>query len=465
MRLLTHSLLKNLFSPLPPPPSVRLSRRPSWLPPLLWSAADNDGKRPYSNFLRNLGVICAFVTAVYVLSTILLLSRSWNNVCGSVPLNVFTLVGSILALGATIVLLLTIARLSQLLRLLLLLGCVVVFAWSLLGIVWLAQASGQGCMATAPTVFGLTVTYVILFTAPALVFIVVLLVQLVALYLVERGVVMGTTAYLLTGKRQKQQFLGVSVLGDKGVGKTTVLRGLHKTASQVFAKGIGCRIIDENSSRFTVKGGRITFGEETTERTTDLVNADCVVILFSLSDRRSFQAAKIHWFPHAVAHAPVPVVLVGTHGTNVPAQLVARALEKGSVPDSLLAVPEVSLQLPSSVLLRVFSYLPNRDLVACQSVCKLWKALGRHEFCWADRSAGQVRRSEVEAFMSEVANAKVLVKSGFPKIAAYVEVDGQADGDVAGLWRKVIYYVSLNESKLAVRRTAAGRLEFTKFHY
>ena len=36
-----------------------------------------------------------------------------------------------------------------------------------------------------------------------------------------------------------------------------------------------------------------------------------------MSDRRTFTALKLSWFPHALANAPVPMLLVGTVGTNI----------------------------------------------------------------------------------------------------------------------------------------------------
>ena len=144
--------------------------------------------------------------------------------------------------------------------------------------------------------------------------------------------------------------------------------------------------------------------------------------------------------------------------------------------------------LSTSVILRIFSFLPNRDLCAASQVCKLWKDLSHHSFCWKDRTAGPVHQREVKQWMNgmkicflfvfffflplkpfsrpEIASSKVLVPTGFNKIVAFLEVDKERDEQVVGLWKRALALIELNESKVVVTRapvSSGGGMQFSKF--
>ncbi len=98
--------------------------------------------------------------------------------------------------------------------------------------------------------------------------------------------------------------------------------------------------------------------------------------------------------------------------------------------------------------------------------CRLWHELGRHAFSWKDRAAGAVAEREVRQWMREVAQSRVLERSGFRQISGLFEVEGpeRAEQTVA-LWRRVVQLVLLNETKIVVTRAggAAGGLQYAKF--
>ena len=427
---------------------------------------DPDNKRPWSSFLVTLRFVSAVLVSVFVLTTLLLLTRNWASVC-PVPLNVFVLVGACLLLASECFLFLALHRLDKLSRAMFLLSCVLIVGWSILGIVWLVESSLQNCATSNPPLFGLTIAFVVLSFAPALLFIVFLLFQFAAEALVHKRIISGFGAFLLTGKRIKSQFLGVSVLGNKGVGKTSILQKLVEFNDELFPKkenGGKCRIIDENPSRFSVKMNRITFVEECSNRTTDLETSDCVLILFSIADRRSFHRAKLYWFAHAVAHSRVPILLVGTKNTNLAKNVVFRNSEIG--PNVVLMNNEVETplkSLSSSIWIRIFGYLDNLTLIRIQSVCLQFRDLGRHEYCWTDRDPGEVKQSEIDAWRTEISESKVLENSGFVNVS-YLRVSCEKKKDMLRLWKETLRLVRLNESKILVAKSSRGMLEFSKYH-
>lgn len=167
-------------------------------------------------------------------------------------------------------------------------------------------------MGSSPMLFGLAAAFVIVYFPLAVLAAAYFGTQIAAAGLIERRVLRGLPAALVAGFRTpRSPFLGVSVVGDKGVGKTTLLKELNANSTRIFPPGTSCRVLDENPARYGVKANRTTFCEDTTLRTTDLVNSDCVVIVFSFDDRRSFNSAKSVWFPHVVSYTAVPIVLVG----------------------------------------------------------------------------------------------------------------------------------------------------------
>lgn len=451
----------------------RVFRRPTWaLPQVVLEEDLNESERPWRPFILWIERISAVLALSVVITSVVLLSRNWNSPCLT-PLNAFILVCACLFTAWEVLFLVTIKNFGVVtIKIFLTIVSVALSAWGIVGIVWLAQSSAAGCMTTSPVLFGLSVAYVILFTLPMFLFFIYMVLQLLANLLLKVGVVKGVTAMVLTGKRpfrSSGNFLGVSVLGDKRTGKTSILRGLNKDAKTILPKGWSCRVIDENPSRFTLKASRVTIGEEDPTlqplRTTDLVNADCVVVCFNLMDKRSFQSIKTLWLSHVVANCSVPIVLVGTTNTQEKQVTIVRRPEK--LDASILPAPAEAttdqqrdfLRLPTSVWLRVFDFLPNNDLLHAQEVCKLWKELGRHSFVWKGRSTGQVTKGQVAHFMKEVRQLGVLKDSGFSGISGYFEVDF-AHTDVASLWKRVIQLVLLNESKVKVWRGPQGRLEF-----
>jgi GTPase SAR1 family protein len=244
-------------------------------------------------------------------------------------------------------------------------------------------------------------------------------------------------------------------LGDVGTGKTAILHGLNRVVRLVFPPDGGrCKVIDESPLRYTLKAGRITFNEEDARpfppRITDLVNADCIVLCFSLTDLRSFHSVRQRWYAHALAHASVPLVLVGTHA-DVPPVPIKQPLGASLPVHESLAIPSESPKfcasnLPTSVVLRVFSYLPNLDLARSQRVCRQWASLGRHEYLWNTRTAGSVPSRSVRTWLRQVGNIK------------YYSVSLNDDASMAKLWKRVAKCALLNESKMYIMRVPEGEV-------
>ena len=171
----------------------------------------------------------------------------------------------------------------------------------------------------------------------------------------------------------------------------------------------------------------------------------------------------MHWFPHAVQNANVPIFLVGTRNTNVPKHTVRRCDEKGTVPNELqvTVADDFEFNLPSSIVLRIFDFLPNADLVKCQLVSKLFRELGRHSFVWRNRAAGSVRPEEVNAWLQDVYKQNLLEKSGFRRVAYMELTDSKAD--FVRVWKQTFKLVHENESKLICEAGPKGNLHFKKF--
>ena len=170
------------------------------------------------------------------------------------------------------------------------------------------------------------------------------------------------------------------------------------------------------------------------------------------------------WLKHASEHAMVPVVLVGCKMAP-PAHALHFRGGTSEVPSSLLQPQEQELWLPSSVLLRIMAYLPNRDLVNAMLVCRLWKSLARHHFVWKNRSTGPVLKAEVLRWIKQVYEDKTLKYSGFPKIE-YFEIDSVSqtkpeERKVVKFWKRAVELCFLNESKMRVGRKANGFLRFS----
>jgi hypothetical protein len=292
----------------------RALRWPRSFPPKIWLREDLEKTdAPWAQCVHVSQAVAMVLGLAFVIAAIVVMYRTWNNPC-TVPLNAFVLVAAIVVIGWTVSLLAVCRWLTQAARVALFAVSVVVFAWSLLGIVWLAQGSAGGCMGSSAMLFGLSAAFVIVYAPLAVLAAVYFGTQIVIAGLLERRVLRGLLAALVAGfRRPHSPFLGVSVVGDKGVGKTTLLKQLNKQSSRIFPAGTSCRVVDENPARYGVKANRTTFCEDTTMRTTDLVNADCAVIVFSFDDRRSFNSAKSVWFPHVVSHTAVPIVLVGKY--------------------------------------------------------------------------------------------------------------------------------------------------------
>lgn len=104
-----------------------------------------------------------------------------------------------------------------------------------MGIAWLATAD-SACRAALPELFGLTIAFVGVFLLPALVGVIYVALQIAFGMLLRRGYVEGSwLPPLLSGQRQPRNgMLGVVVLGDKGVGKTSLLQALNRCVARVF---------------------------------------------------------------------------------------------------------------------------------------------------------------------------------------------------------------------------------------
>ncbi len=87
-----------------------------------------------------------------------------------------------------------------------------------------------------PELFGLVIAFVAVFLLPALVGVFYVAVQIIFGLILRRGFVDGPYLPLvLTGQRQPRNgMLGVVVLGDKAVGKTSLLQSLNRSAALVF---------------------------------------------------------------------------------------------------------------------------------------------------------------------------------------------------------------------------------------
>ena len=120
----------------------------------------------------------------------------------------------------------------------------------------------------------------------------------------------------------------------------------------------------------------------------------------------------------------------------------------------------------TSVLLRIFSWLPNGDLCRAMEACRLWHDMGRHSFSWKDRATCQVTVREVNAWMREVAQSRVLDRSGFRRISSLFEVQTPENAEqLVTLWKRVLQLVLQNETKIVVARAggARGGLQYSKF--
>jgi F-box-like len=152
----------------------------------------------------------------------------------------------------------------------------------------------------------------------------------------------------------------------------------------------------------------------------------------------------------------------------LPFQPVGISSAAGPVHQGALTASEsatfCATNLSTSLVLRIFSFLPNADLVRAQLVCKLWAELGRHPFVWKTRSAGQVEKRQVRAWMRQIAAQGVLKTSGFSRIAAYHEVDctSQDASGVISFWKNVSQLAQLNETKLYIARAQDGQLLFSR---
>lgn len=226
--------------------------------------------------------------------------------------------------------------------------------------------------------------------------------------------------------------------------------------------------------RFSLKANRITFNEEdptqTPLRVTDLVNADCVVLAFSMADRRSFHSIKRMWYAHAAAHCAVPMLLVGTHGDSVGAPPPSAPISSacGPVHDAACVPSDHASwclgNVPTSIVLRVMSYLPNADLMRAQLVCKLWYEMGRHPYVWRHRATGSVSRHAVNQWMRSVARDSS--HAGAARVAGFVMVNCSRDAPderaLVAAWRRVVSLALLNETKLYLGRTEGGEVVYSR---
>ncbi len=156
-------------------------------------------------------------------------------------------------------------------------------------------------------------------------------------------------------------------------------------------------------------------------------------------------------------------------GTCQPKVVATRSAAIGAVfADLLIAGGDEKTgvaSLSTSVLLRIFSFLPNADLCRVTETCRLWRDLGRHFYCWKDRSAGVVSDGEVREFMRLIAKSKVLKRSGFVQFGGYFKFDHNNESQVIAMWRRIVDLVQLNETKIVVSRDAgpSGGLQFSRF--
>lgn len=478
-------------------PGGRLEKAPSWLKHLLlaWNRVrvrvsahvppvalvEEDvllrhrSQRRWGSCVSAVLVGMALGGSGFVTAAAIMVGRTWQVSC-NVPLGAYVIVALLLCLPLVALVFVVNWHFRRVHKLLLAVVCATLFLWAVVG-VGLVAAADTSCRTDLNAVWGLSVAFVVLFMGPMLAATLYCTWQLLMGDALQRGVVVGDVLpRLLTGTKQpRNAMLGVTVLGDTGTGKTSLLRGLHRLVPRVFPPASQSRLIDENPARFTIKANRITFNEEDPRanplRTTDLVNADCVVLCFSLADRRSFQAVQSQWLPHAVAHSQVPLVLVGTHAdvarANEPPRQPSQA--QGPVAAELLVpvqgCPVASL--PTSVVLRVFSFLPNVDLAHAQRTCLQWRDLGRHPWLWRERTTGVVAPRKVRAWMSTVARERLMGSSAFSRIGAFFCVDCNEQGApddraLVRLWKRVAALALLNETKLYVARAADGEMLYSR---
>ena len=189
----------------------------------------------------------------FVLATIFLLVRSWSQPC-AVPLNVFSVVAACLVLLFNAALIGFFQWKSSLtVRIVVLVLSLLMFAWAIVGVVFLAESSD--CVQPAPVLFGLAITFVCLSLIPSVLLVVLCVVQVIGVKLLEKEVVSGAAVSLLAGGRMASSaILGVSVIGDSGTGKTSLLKALDRLSGQVFPKGWKCRVTDENPKNMALKG-------------------------------------------------------------------------------------------------------------------------------------------------------------------------------------------------------------------
>ena len=185
----------------------RFFRWPRFLPPKIWLPEDAANLHlPIVKF-GLWGLVC--VTTAFVRACIVLLYRGWYDSCAT-PLNAFVVVAAVLSVSWGIALFFLGRTLSQTARLLFVLACVLVLAWVILGIIWLAQSASGGCMASAPMLFGVTVVFVVVYGASSIILLAYFGVQAISVALLQKRVI---KACLLKKKKEKGKKKNVGFFG------------------------------------------------------------------------------------------------------------------------------------------------------------------------------------------------------------------------------------------------------------
>jgi|JI10StandDraft_1071094.scaffolds.fasta_scaffold1131326_1 hypothetical protein len=168
----------------------RLFRWPKALPPKLWLLDDLSKKSSssLSRFVRACWWTLVFLGTAFEIASIIVMYRSWNTAC-SVPLNAFVLVAAALVAVWAVLLVVLVKTLSQMMRLLFVAAATIMAAWTIVGIVWLAQSSAGGCQETAPMLFGMTIAFVVSFAPLNLILLGYFAVQMIGVYLLQKRVV------------------------------------------------------------------------------------------------------------------------------------------------------------------------------------------------------------------------------------------------------------------------------------